>query len=228
MMPDARLRAAASLVRQGAVLADIGTDHAYLPLYLLQEERITRALACDIGEGPLARAAAHIAAAGESARVRCVLCDGLSGLENEGLTDIAVCGMGGELIVSILSAAPFVRDGDIRLILQPMTRAAVLRRYLGENGFRVEEERLCRAGGRLYTCMAAVWDGVSRSLTPAEAEIGHPCVASTEEKALYITYLDKKIARLRRRLDGLRAASRTSEEDAALLTQMIEMKEKAL
>lgn len=228
MMPDARLRAAASLVRPGAVLADVGTDHAYLPLYLLQEGRITRALACDIGEGPLARAAAHIAAAGEEGRVRCVLCDGLSGLEHEGLTDIAVCGMGGELIVSILSRAPFVRDGAIRLILQPMTRAADLRRYLAENGFRVETERLCRAGGRIYTCMAAVWDGVARRLTPLEAEIGHPCVVSAEDKALYIAYLDKMIARLRRRLAGLAKASRTSEQDGALLAQILQLKEKAL
>ena len=216
--------AAASFVRSGAVLADIGTDHAYLPLYLLSEERIVRAVAADIGEGPLSRANAHIAEAGEQLRVQTILTDGLAGLDACGLTDIAICGMGGELIVKILDAAPFVRDSAIRLILQPMTRAAVLRRYLAEQGFAILAEKPCRAAGRVYSCLCAEYDGVRRTLTPAQAEVGSPACATTEEKDAFCELLARKIRALSEKQKALRAASRAPDgTDELLLSQLLQI-----
>ena len=142
VLPDERLRTVAELVRQGAVFADIGTDHAYLPVFLCETERITRAVAADIGEGPLAVAEEHIKAHGLSHRIRTHLADGLAGLENEGLTDVAICGMGGELIARILSEAAWVKRSGIQLCLQPMTHAEALRSYLLENGFAITEEEI--------------------------------------------------------------------------------------
>ena len=220
-LSDGRLLAAASFVRPGAIFADIGTDHAYLPLHLLQAGRITRAIAADIGEGPLARARAHIAACGMAGQIETVLTNGLQGLEDRGLTDIAICGMGGELIVEILSAAPFVRTGAVRLILQPMTRAATLRRYLAAEGFAIVAERPCRAAGRVYSCLCAEYDGTPRTLSPVVAELGAPACETEEERACFLELLTRKITALRNMLAGQAAADAADAEAAALLSDLL-------
>lgn len=225
-LSDGRLLAAASFVREGAFLADIGTDHAYLPLHLLQAGRITHAIAADIGEGPLSRARAHIAEAGMSEQIETVLTNGLQGLEDRALTDIAICGMGGELIVDILSRAAFVRDGSIRLILQPMTRAATLRRYLAKEGFAILAERPCRAAGRVYSCLCACYDGVTRTLSPVEAELGCPTCESEEERACFAEMLERKADALRERIAARATAAITSEEDEALLASLKELQQR--
>jgi tRNA (adenine22-N1)-methyltransferase len=205
---DARLAACASFVRQGRVFCDVGTDHAYLPLYLLEEGRISRAVATDIGEGPLASARAHLAEAGMLDRVKLVLTDGLAGLENEGVEDIAVCGMGGELICHILQNAPFTKNPDLRLILQPMTHIADLRRFLAENGYAVTGERLSLAAGRVYSCLCATYDGNIRSLSPAEALFGL-APQEQEQKALYAKLLSRIRAALEKQVQGREAGSRS-------------------
>ena len=224
--PDARLLAAAAFVRQGAVLADIGTDHAYLPIYLVASGRISRAVAADIGEGPIALARANVAAAGLSDRIEAVMTDGLFGLADKGITDITICGMGGELISRILQDAPFVKEKGIRLILQPMSRAATLRRYLAENGFAILAERPCRAAGRVYSCLCAEYDGVPRAISPAEAEMGSPTLASAEEKAVFCELLERKCKAVREKIDGLRAAALPCGEDEALLDGLLEIQKK--
>ena len=225
-LSDGRLLAAASVVREGAFLADIGTDHAYLPLHLLQTGRITHAIAADIGEGPLARARAHIAESGMSAQIETVLTNGLEGLADRSLTDIAICGMGGELIVDILSRAPFVRDGSIHLILQPMTRAATLRHYLAKEGFAILAERPCRAAGRVYSCLCACYDGVVRTLSPAEAELGCPICENEEERACFAEMLERKICAVRERIAARATAAITSKEDEALLISLTELQQR--
>ena len=213
MLPDERLRTAAELVRQGAVFADIGTDHAYLPVFLCEEGRITRAVAADIGEGPLAVARAHIALYGLEGRIRTHLADGLAGLENEGLTDIAVCGMGGELIVQILAAAPFLRAKGVRLILQPMTHAADLRYYLAGEGFAITEERLAKAAGKYYFCFAADYIGVPYEIDRLTAEMGR----GSESSPYYATVLKKKIASQEKKCAGLSQGGLPDAEELAYL-----------
>lgn len=223
--PDARLRLAASFVREGAVFADIGTDHAYLPIYLLERGRIARAICADVVDGPLERARENLAAAGFLSRVRTVKTDGLCGLDREGLTDIAICGMGGELIARILADAPFVRDPAIRLILQPMSRAAVLRRYLAKNGFSVQREGLARAAGRVYACLSVSYDGILRKIDAVEAEIGHPPCGTEEERALFADLLDRKLASLRKKKAALLRGGHTDFPEEALLESLSKIRE---
>ena len=213
VLPDERLRTAAELVRQGAVFADIGTDHAYLPVFLCETERITRAVAADIGEGPLAVAEEHIKAHGLSHRIRTHLADGLAGLENEGLTDVAICGMGGELIAQILAAAPFLRNEGIRLILQPMTHAADLRYYLAKEGFAITEERLAKAAGKYHFCFSAFFTGVPYTLARLTAEMGQ----GNENSPYYATVLKQKRLSQEKKCKGLAMGGLSHEEELAYL-----------
>lgn len=196
-MTDARLLCAASLVGDGAVLADIGTDHAHLPIYLIQTGRAKTAIAADIGEGPAATARRSIAAAGLENAIDVRVGDGLSVIapdEQAVLTDIVIAGMGGETIIAILQAAPWCQR--CRLILQPMTKTTALRAWLHENGFVIDEEHLVRDGHHLYTVMRAVFAGGERPPVLADY-IG----ALAFEEGL--PYFEQQLSYLRRRIDGM-------------------------
>ncbi len=158
-----RLSAVAALIRTNAeVVCDIGTDHALLPIYLVLSGRARKVIASDIAPRPLARAKENVVAWGAHDRVELHIGSGLSGLEACGASDIVIAGMGGEVIIQILEAAAFVRDPRIRLILQPMTRAEVLRKWLGENGFSILRESLA-IDRHLYQIMLVTYDGIRRT-----------------------------------------------------------------
>ena len=107
------MNAAASLVRQGAYIADVGTDHAYLPIALCLEGRVRGGVASDVNEGPILRAKQHINEYGLNKKIAAVLCDGLDKISEYEPTDILVLGMGGELIADIISRAEFTKNKDI-------------------------------------------------------------------------------------------------------------------
>lgn len=154
---DKRLSTVASMVRRGSRVADIGTDHAYLPVYLVQAGICSGGIAADIRSGPLDAARRTVTEAGLTDAIVLRLGDGLAPVAADEVDDIVVAGMGGETIVEILSAADWVKDARLRLVLQPMTRAEELRRWLLTNGFVISEERLVRDGHRLYPVMAAAY-----------------------------------------------------------------------
>ncbi|MBQ2756672.1 MAG: SAM-dependent methyltransferase [Oscillospiraceae bacterium] len=156
---DERLETAASFVRSGSVAADIGTDHGYLICSLVERGTVKHGYACDINEQPLAKAAETVDETGLGDKISLVLCDGLSGLEPNCADDIIIAGMGGELICSILSAADWLRSPDVRLILQPMSKADELRRYLCHNGFEIFEEKAAFVGKHIYTVICAGYTG---------------------------------------------------------------------
>lgn len=168
---DARLGAALEFLR-GGVMADVGTDHAYLPIAALQRGLATFSVATDIHKGPAEVAAAHLSANGIGPdRAAVLLTDGLHGAECYHPTDVCIFGMGGEMIARIIDEAPWVRDHTVRLILQPMTKQEILREYLAQNGFKIVCERLVKTD-RIYTLLCASFDGQARTLTPPEFLIG--------------------------------------------------------
>ena len=158
---DGRLRSVADFVRQGAYVADIGSDHAYLPLWLALSGRAVGAVASDVVEGPVARAAANVAAYGAEDKVKVILADGLAGVKGLPVTDVVIAGMGGELIASIISAADWIFEKKYRLILQPMTHSEILRRELLSWGFLIIDEVLTESsdGKRIYTTLCAEYNG---------------------------------------------------------------------
>lgn len=211
---SARMAAVAAFVPQGAHLADVGTDHGYIPLWLLQEGRIVSAVASDLREGPLQHAIASAEAAGLSDRVEFLLCDGLSPSCQDRCDTVVIAGMGGETIAGILERAPWTRE-TVSLILQPQSKLDVLHNWLDQHGYAIADARLVQDAGRIYV-VYLVHGGIGRnSRTPAETLID-PLLLEKQDPLLP-TYLDGLIHKFQLAIDGI---SRSQTPDAeALATQ---------
>lgn len=206
-----RLRACADWVTRGGTACDVGTDHAYLPVYLLQAGICPAVTACDIGEGPLEAARQTAARYALSAQITLKLTDGLQGVAPADFTDIIIAGMGGETIAAILGAADWSVPSP-QLILQPMTRAAWLRTWLAANGYATLRERAVREGGRIYCVMAVRYTGDKAALTPLNAEVGAlDCCDPTARD-----YVAAQAKRCRKKAVGLHAAGQDAAADEAL------------
>ena len=173
----ARLQSALPYLRAGGTVADIGTDHAYLPIEIIKKGLCERAVACDINRGPIESARRNIDAAGLSDRIDTMQTDGLHGVEKFHPTDILVFGMGGELIAKILSEAPWVKDGEIGLILQPMSHAEILRGWLVDNGFSIHGETLTYED-QYYQTIYARFGGEMQPLSEEELFFGKEILGS--------------------------------------------------
>ena len=162
-----RLLACCNFVSPGERVADIGCDHGYLAIHLLQTGKARSVIAADINEGPLLSAVRNAEKFGVRDRIEFHLSDGARKIPRD--FDTMVCaGMGADTIVSILEAAPWLRDPKYRLILQCQSKTPTLRRYLSETGFRIYEESVLRDGRFLYTIMEAGWRPEYPKLTPGE------------------------------------------------------------
>ena len=195
-----RLSAAATLVRNGAVCADIGTDHAYIPIYLAQNGISDKILASDINEGPILSARENIAYYGLSDKIETKIANGLDGIENFRPTDIIICGMGGELIAQIIESSNYVKNSGVRLILQPMTSIRELRLYL-QNGFEIIDENIVLDSGKLYQIICVAYDGKEHKMTDAELELGPKNIA--KKGILFEKILFSTIAKKQKRREGL-------------------------
>lgn len=221
MLPllDRRLMCAAELVRDGVRFADIGSDHAYLPIYLKLKGKISCAMASDINEGPVASAVENIKKYGVSDSICAVLADGLSVASSFHPDDIAVLGMGGDLIMSIIDKAPFVKDENIHLILQPMTHAEKLYSYLLENGFEVICERICatseKRGDRIYRVMCARYCGVPRKCDIIEAMVGK--MTDTSDDHVKRRYIQHVIDVYSVRINGKKRANEDTSYEEELV-----------
>ncbi len=196
-----RLCTAASYVRNGAVVADIGTDHAYLPIYLALENRITYALASDINEGPISKARENIIKYGLEDKIATAVANGLDGIEKYNPTDIVICGMGGELIAQILESSEYAKKQGIRLILQPMTSVKELREYL-QNGYSTVAENVVFEDNKIYQVICVEYDGITRRYTDAELELGVKNIENGGEE--FKILLNATIKKKEKRLNGLK------------------------
>ena len=219
-----RLAAIAALVPPGAKLADVGTDHAYLPVWLLLAGRIGQAVASDVNEGPLQRGRETARAYGVGEKIDFRRCDGLAGISPQEADTVVIAGMGGDLISRILAAAPWTRGA--KLILQPMSSQEVLRQWLGEHGYAIQGETLAREGEKFYSILTAT-GGVSPPYTPGELWAGRQ--ARGEEAPHRLAYLTDLLRRRQRALEGMRRSAALSPETLAaeetLIADLQRMKE---
>lgn len=212
-----RLAAAAEYVRQGAVIADVGTDHAYLPIFLCLSGKAVGGVASDIHKGPLKRAEENIRAYGLSDKLEILLCDGLDGIALRHPTDILILGMGGELIADILRRADFTRQAGIRLILQPMTHPEILRRFLAQNGYKVCRESLVQED-RIYQIICAEYTGETVGLAPLSALVGEQNLYRGDVLTFELLRHWKSVFSVR--VEGKKSAGSEASEEEALLFEI--------
>lgn len=210
-----RLALCAALVRPGHALLDIGTDHAYLPIWLLKTGAILRAAASDVNPRPLDAARRHAALYGIGEELRLVCGDGLREFSEIDGDDVVVAGMGGELILRMIGETPWLCHSEKRLVLQPMTQAEKLRRGLAELGFAVTEERAVEENGKVYSAFAASY-GVGRQTDPLYPFMGR---LDPEDPAAGL-YAEKVLRNLENRLRGLEHGE--NREQAQRLREIME------
>jgi len=206
-----RLAAVARYVLPGRPLADIGTDHAYLPAHLVQTGIIPRAIAADILPGPLDAARSTVETEGLAQRIELRLGNGLAVLEHpDEAPTVTICGMGGPLIAEILEAGPLA--GVERLVLQPMGGEERLRLWLAANGWRIIDEALAEDAGRLYVILAA--ECGSMALTEAEAWLGPILLRRADP--LLADYAEAVAGLARKALEGARQSQRPEARTRAI------------
>lgn len=151
---DNRLFLCAENVRPGKIVADVGTDHAYLPIYLVENKTIPHAIATDLREGPLLNAEKNILKYNLETKIETRLSDGLNEVNPEEVDDIVIAGMGGELIAKIVARASWLKDTSKHLVLQPMSAEQELREFLAREKFKIVSEKAVVSYGKVYTVMS--------------------------------------------------------------------------
>jgi len=218
-----RLQLLADWVPQGAAFADIGTDHAYLPVWLVVNGRVSHAIASDLRKGPLQRARETGRTYGAEG-IDYRLGSGLDTVQPHEADTIAIAGMGGENIASILAAAPWTADGNHTLLLSPHTKAEQLRRYLMEHGYAILQEALVRDRGTLYPVMKVT----AGEMTLTEGQIWGG--AKLLQDPLGERYIIERIIRLQGAVAGSNRSERPEDKEKAdrlrdTLTALLELRE---
>lgn len=209
-----RLEAAASFCRSGVRIADIGTDHAYLPIYLHASGKIRGGVASDINQGPVERARMNIAHSAAARDITVVRADGLCGIEPYDPDDIFILGMGGELIASIIDKAAWVKSPKHRLVLQPMTHPEILRAYLYENGFSIVDETLV-SEDKIYHVICAEYSGEVYSASREELLFGKKNLERGGELLRELASRTRDI--YSKRAEGKRVANADASEEMEIL-----------
>ena len=231
-----RLERIASFVQPGSRVADIGTDHGYVPIWLVQKGVCPSALAMDVRKGPLSRATENIALAGLADKIETRLSDGVAKLQPGEADSVVIAGMGGELIIKILENGRHMWDSVKQWVLSPQSEIFKVRRWLFENGFVIRKEDMILEDGKFYTVM----DVRREKDADSEGKTVDPDVLSLSEdsRMLYgdyliqtknpvlLTYLKEEEAKLLRFIEDLSAKAGDSERAAERLSELkLQLKE---
>lgn len=209
------------MVRKGNTVADIGTDHAYLPAYLVLNGISPKALACDVRKGPLDNARKTVEHYGIDNKITLRLSDGFDEIEPFEAQDFIMCGMGGTLMQELVSRAYWLKDPAKRIIVQPQSHAEDIRRFFVENGFEILLEDACTDGGKHYCAMAAEYTGKISKKSVSYIYTGRLPECKKPEAKLY---LENIRARLVKKLEAERLHG--SAENAEYLEKVtLEMEE---
>lgn len=204
-----RLKTAAELVRPDRKTVDVGTDHGYLPAFLVMSGKTSCAIAADIGTGPLENAKKTIEKYGLKDKISTVLSNGLEKIPND-TEEIIICGMGGTLIAEILSKAEWIKHKNIHLVLQPMTHSYDVRKFLCENGFYIDTEKFSTDDGRDYVVISAYFSGENAVRDDFYYYFGDVVTDNTETEK---SYIKRQYFYVRSRFEGLKKSGNKEESE---------------
>ena len=215
-----RLQAVAGLISEGNRLVDVGTDHGYIPIYLVENKKIPSAIAMDVKTGPLSRAEEHIRQAGLNAYITCRLSDGLERLQPGEGESLLLAGMGGNLMVRILTDRTNVRDSFREIILQPQSAHVLVRKEMETAGWRTEKEDMILEDGKFYPMMRFVPVGKAEDeagfFCQNEAEYAYGKLLLRERHPALKKYLDKQWKIFGTLADQLKSQPETDRSSAAV------------
>lgn len=207
-----RLTKIAGLVPNASRVADIGTDHGYLPIYLVKNGIANYVLACDINEKPLSSAKKNICEHNAD-NIELLLCNGLSGISPNEIDAAVIAGMGGEVIAGIIGACSWIKNSRYTLILQPTTSPEKLREYLAAGGFSTISETAVCENGKLYSIIKAKFSGSVPPLSGAQLYIGKLKPDSADS----IEYIKKQLGRLSKLYKEIKDIPQKADESLRLL-----------
>lgn len=221
---DNRLKVCADMVSGNGIVCDVGTDHAYLPAYLIENNICDYAIASDINEGPLKFAQQTIIKYHIEDKIRLLKSDGLKNIPSENVSDVVIAGMGGETIAEIISATQWLKSG-VNLVLQPMTRAGYLRKWLYNNGFEIAEEKAVIQDRFIYTAIRAFYSGYKFNIGKVTEIAGRINI----ETDAGMKYCQNQLSKINNIAMGLSKAGKTEDSQeyqriAERLTIMMEGK----
>lgn len=215
-----RLAAVANQVPDQAKLADIGSDHAYLPVFLTKQHRIQRAIAGEVVAGPFENARSEIASQGLTEQIEARLGDGLAVINPQDQLDtIVIAGMGGTLISDILTRGWQRLSGREKLVLQPNVGEAHLRQWLVQHQYQITSEKILKDEGHIYEIIVAVKATAPVHLTAQQIQFGPHLLA--QPNTAFIEKWQHELIRRQRVLASLKQAQHVPVEKVTSLTEMI-------
>lgn len=209
MKLDSRLSAVASFVRKNSKFADIGTDHAYLPVFLIRNGIIDSAIAADLRKGPLENARETAESYNLTEKIELRLSDGLDNFRDNEVNEIAVAGMGGLLIAQFVERTNWLKSKDVHLILQPMTHVEELRKTLFDNGFNIDKEIAVADKDKLYIVISANFCGEKVEYTEIDLIVGKLPLNTDNASKIYLNHIYEKY---NKKLTALKKAGRENYE----------------
>ena len=215
-----RLQILANHLGSGEILADIGTDHAYLPIYAVQHGIVKRAIACDIHQPPLQGALQNIEKYGLNKLIDCRMGNGLSVIHESEIDLITMAGLGGLSIRSILSEDIEKAKKAKSILLQPNNHEGDVRFWLARNGFRILEEGILKDRKHFYQWLRVAYDGHLRMIDAFEAQYGNPNLVA--EDMIIAEWLTKERARLEQALKGMYSSPKVRSTQIDLCKETIE------
>jgi len=220
MILKGRIKLIADMIPECTILSDIGTDHAYIPIYMVKNEKCKKAIACDVREGPVAVASRHIRQYGLEDRIEARLGSGLKPVSEDEMDVCVIAGMGGVLIQEILEEDIKKAKLAKALVLQPMNCIEMVREWLYQNGFEIYDEGLINEGFRIYNVIVARWTGKIMSKDQLYYYIGEKLIEKKDP--LLRKYIQRRLDIIDKVLNEMKAMK---DQNASIINEQKTLRE---